>query len=101
LVPPSIFVPTPVSGALPNNSYVKGKMIGGWVLRGGGTHWIIKSIRRRRNIPYLLENEFGWYPKMDRLRVLFLFLLKKFGTNFLATLVLGETPIHVNVECEW
>jgi hypothetical protein len=30
---PSKFVPPPVSGALPNNSSVKGKMIGGW---GGG-----------------------------------------------------------------
>lgn len=48
-----------------------------------------------------MENEFELYLKMDWLRVLFLFLFKNFGTNFLATLVLGETPIHVNVECEW
>jgi hypothetical protein len=52
---------------------VKGKMIGGLGVRGGGTHLITKSIRRRRNIHYVLENEFGWYPKMDRLRVSFLF----------------------------
>jgi hypothetical protein len=44
---------------------VKGKMIGGWRGEGRWDTLITKSIRRRRNIPYLLENEFGWYSKMD------------------------------------
>lgn len=77
-------------------------MIGGW---GGEGRWdtLDHKVHKEEEKYPLPSRKWIWMVPKDGLikGVIFYFYEKNLAQIFLAILVLGETPIHVNVECEW